>query len=76
VDFSGFPLFTHADVPDAEIRAVCIALEARRDRIPWEGHGPMPLDRMCRDTTEGPLDVPLHPAAQAFWRERGYLPAG
>ncbi len=76
VDFSGFPLFTHADVPDAEIRAVCTALEARRDRIPWEGHGPMPLDRMCRDTTEGPLDVPLHPAAQAFWRERGYLPAG
>ena len=74
VDFSGFPLFTHSDVPEAEIRAVCGALEARRDRIPWEGQGPMPLDRMCRDTTEGPLDVPLHPAAEAFWRERGYLP--
>ena len=74
VDFSGFPLFTHADVPEAEIRAVCAALEARRDRIPWEGQGPMPLDRMCTDTAEGPLDVPLHPAAQAFWHERGYLP--
>ena len=73
VDFSGFPLFTHADVPEAEIRAVCAALEARRDRIPWEGQGPMPLDSMCKDTTAGPLDVPLHPAAQAFWRERGYL---
>ncbi len=73
VDFSGFPLFTRADVPEAEIRAVCAALEARRDRIPWEGQGPMPLDQMCRDTTEGPLDVPLHPAAQAYWREAGYL---
>ena len=73
VDFSGFPVFTRADVPESEIRAVCSALEARRDRIPWEGEGPMPLESMCKDTAEGPLDVPLHPAAEAFWRERGYL---
>ena len=40
--------------------------------IPWEGVGPLPLDRMSVDTREGPLDVPLHPAAEAYWRERGY----
>ena len=40
VDFSGFPVFTHADVPESEIRAVCAALEARRNRIPWEGRRP------------------------------------
>jgi TRAP-type uncharacterized transport system substrate-binding protein len=28
---------------------------------------------MCRDTIEGPLTIPLHPAAERFWRERGYL---
>jgi TRAP-type uncharacterized transport system substrate-binding protein len=28
---------------------------------------------MCRDTLEGPLDIPLHPAAESFWREQGYL---
>ena len=72
VDFSGFPLFTSAAVPDAQVRAICAALEARRDRVPWEGEGPMPLERMCVDTREGPMDVPLHPAAEAFWRERGY----
>ena len=72
VDFSGFPVFTNAAVPDEQVRAICMALEARKDRIPWEGVGPMPLDRMCVDTAEGPLDVPLHPAAEAFWRERGY----
>jgi TRAP-type uncharacterized transport system substrate-binding protein len=75
VDFSGFPVYTHADVPDAQVTAVCRALEARADRIPWEGHGALPLARMCRDTEEGPLDVPLHPAAEAFWRERGYSPS-
>jgi hypothetical protein len=31
--------------------------------------GPLLLDRMCIDVP----DVPLHPAAQRFWRECGYL---
>lgn len=77
VDFSGFPVFTHADVPGDQIRAVCAALEARKDRIPWETWGkemgPLPLERMCRDTVHGPMDVPLHPAAEEYWRELGYL---
>jgi TRAP-type uncharacterized transport system substrate-binding protein len=74
LDFSGFPIFTHAGVPDDMITAFCAALETRKDRIPWEGAGPvLPLDRMCRDTPEGPRDVPLHPAAERFWRQRGYL---
>jgi TRAP-type uncharacterized transport system substrate-binding protein len=29
---------------------------------------------MVRDTPEGHLEVPLHPAAERFWRDRGYLP--
>ncbi len=74
VDFSGFPVYTHAQVPDEQVTAICKALEARRATIPWEGgDGPLPLDRMCSDTREGPLDVPLHPAAEAFWRKQGYL---
>ncbi len=73
LDFSGFAVFTRANAPDELIRAFCAALEAGKARIPWEGEGPLPLDRMCRDTPEGPLDVPLHPAAERFWRERGYL---
>ena len=74
VDFSGFPAFTSASVPDESITAICAALEARKERIPWEGgDGPLPLDRMCRDTLQGPMDVPLHRAAERFWRERGYL---
>jgi TRAP-type uncharacterized transport system substrate-binding protein len=73
LDFSGWPIFTRADAPDDLIRAFCAALEAGKARIPWEGEGPLPLHRMCRDTPEGPLDVPLHPAAGRFWRQQGYL---
>jgi TRAP-type uncharacterized transport system substrate-binding protein len=73
LDFSGFAVYTHADVPDAVVTSVCAALEARKDRIGWQEPGPLPLDWMCRDTPDGPLVIPLHPAAARFWRERGYL---
>jgi len=73
LDFSGFAVYTHADVPDAVIASICAALEARKERIGWQEPGPLPLDWMCRDTPAGPLVIPLHPAAEAFWRERGYL---
>ncbi|HEY3116130.1 MAG TPA: hypothetical protein VGK54_05260 [Chloroflexota bacterium] len=72
-DFSGWPIYTHSSVPDETVRWFCEALEARKDRMPWQGEGPLPLERMCKDSPAGPLDVPLHPAAERFWRERGYL---
>ena len=73
LDFSGFPVYTHVNVPDAIVTAVCAALEARKEKIIWQESGPLPLERMCRDTPAGPLNIPLHPAAERFWRERGYL---
>jgi len=73
LDFSGWPVFTHADTPDALVRACCAALEASKERVPWEGEGPLPVERMCIDGPDTPLTVPLHPAAEQFWRERGYI---
>ncbi len=73
LDFSGFAVYTHANVPDAVITSICAALESRKDRIGWQEPGPLPLERMCRDTPDGPLMIPLHPAAEKFWHERGYL---
>jgi TRAP-type uncharacterized transport system substrate-binding protein len=73
IDFSGWPVFCHEHTPDDLVEAICKGLEARKDRIPWQGEGPLPLERMCFDTVEGPLDVPLHAAAERFWRQRGYL---
>ena len=73
LDFSGFTVYTHANVADTVVTSICAAVEARKDVIAWQEPGPLPLDRMCRDTADGPLDIPLHPAAERFWRERGYL---
>jgi TRAP-type uncharacterized transport system substrate-binding protein len=73
LDFSGFPVYTHVNVSDSIVTSICSALEARKEKIPWQEEGPLPLDRMCSDTPEGPLNIPLHPAAERFWRERGYL---
>lgn len=74
LDFGGFAVYTHADVPDAVVAAICRALEARKERIIWQEPGPLPLDKMCRDTDAGPLVIPLHPGAERFWRGQGYLP--
>lgn len=73
LDFSGFAVYTHADVADTVITSICAAMEARKDRIGWQERGPLPLESMCRDTADGPLVIPLHPAAEKFWRGRGYL---
>jgi hypothetical protein len=66
LDFSGFAVYTHENVPDSVVTSICSALEARKEKIPWQEEGPFPLDRMCRDTPEGPLNIPLHPAAERF----------
>lgn len=73
LDFSGFAVYTHANVADEAVTSICAALEARKDRIGWQEPGPLPLDEMCRDTAAAPLAIPLHPAAEKFWRGRGYL---
>jgi TRAP-type uncharacterized transport system substrate-binding protein len=73
LDFSGWPVYTHASVSDEIVTGFCQGIDAIKDRIPWQGEGPLPLDRMCSNTPEAPLTVPLHPAAERYWREHGYL---
>jgi TRAP-type uncharacterized transport system substrate-binding protein len=73
LDFSGWPIYTHKDTADSIVTAFCGALENRKDQIPCENGPPLPLERMVRDSAEAPLKVPLHFAAERYWRERGYL---
>lgn len=73
IDFSGWTIFVRADAPDELVTQICAGLDARKHLIPWQGEGPLPLERMCRDEEDTPLGVPLHPAAEAYWRRRGYI---
>ena len=73
IDFSGWAAYCRADLPDRLVSQICAAIEARKHLIPWQGDGPLPLGRMCRDSPETPMDVPLHPAAEAYWKSLGYV---
>ena len=73
MDFSGWPIFVHAQAPDELVTQICAAFEARKHLIPWQYEGPLPLERMCRDCDDAPLTAPLHPAAERFWKTCGYL---
>jgi TRAP-type uncharacterized transport system substrate-binding protein len=73
IDYSGWPLYTRADLPDEVAYRVCEAIAARADEIPWEPGAYTGLDQLGRDTEATPIDVPLHPGAERWYRERGYL---
>ena len=73
LDFSGWPIYTLASTPDGLVRDFCRALDESKALIPWAKAEPLPLAQMVRDSPEGHLEVPLHAAAAAFWREAGYL---
>jgi TRAP-type uncharacterized transport system substrate-binding protein len=73
LDYSGWPIYTHAAVPNDVVEAFCAGLEGCKDRIPWESEGPLPLDRMVRNEPDTPLDIPLHAGAESYWRKVGYL---
>lgn len=76
IDFSGWAIFVHAELADDLVTKMCAALDARKHMIPWQGDGPLPVERMCLEAPDTPQDVPLHPAAARYWREVGYLKEG
>ncbi len=73
VDFSGWPMVVHADMPDDVAYALCETLELRQNAIPTDNFKPLDLKQLAGDDGECPLDVPLHAGAERFYRERGLL---
>lgn len=73
VDFSGWPMVVHADMPDEVAYALCEAIEARKTLIPTDNYKPLDVAQLCANDEETPRNVPLHPGAERFYRERGYL---
>lgn len=73
IDFSGWPMVVRADMPNPVAYALCEALEARRNTIPTDNFRPLRIADLCANGEDAPYDVPLHPGARKFYRERGYL---
>jgi len=73
IDFSGWPMIVHVDMPDDVAYALCEAIEARKLVIPTDNYKPLDLSQLCSIGEETPRGAPLHPGAERFYRERGYL---
>ena len=73
LDFSGWPMIVRADMPNDVAYALCEAIEKRKDFIPTDNYKPLNIAQLCANSDEAPYDVPLHPGAKRFYRERGYL---
>jgi len=73
LDFSGWPMIVRADMPDDVAYALCETIEKRKDMMPTDNYRPLDIAQLCANDEESPYDVPLHPGAARFYRERGYL---
>jgi TRAP-type uncharacterized transport system substrate-binding protein len=69
IDFSGWPIYSNASLPDQVAYDVCGAIAARDAEMPWEDGTGDALVQIGRDTDATPFDVPLHPGAARWHRE-------
>ena len=71
IDYSGWPLYTRASLPDEVAYRVCEAIAQRFEYMPWTEDEFDRPELLGRDTEATPLDVPLHPGAERWYREHG-----
>lgn len=71
LDYSGWPLYTRASLPEEDAYKVCDAINARKEEIFWE-EAFTGVGQLGQDTPGTPLDVPLHPGAEKWYREHGF----
>ncbi len=75
VDFSGWTFFCRADLPPALAYAMAKAVDLCHGKIPVDhfDQRPMTMREFCRGGEAGQLNIPLHPGARKYFREKGYL---
>jgi NMT1-like family len=71
LDFSGWPIYANASLPEQAAYDICGALAAREAEIPWEKETGGTALHMGRESDSTPMDVPLHPGAERWYREHG-----
>jgi hypothetical protein len=73
VDFSGWPIVVHKKFPDELAYHIAGVLDKIREEIPYDATEVPSMKQLCSNTEAGPLDFPLHPGAEKYYRENGYL---
>jgi TRAP-type uncharacterized transport system substrate-binding protein len=73
IDFSGWPLITHRWLDNDLAYSICRAIDARQSVIPVDDDKALDMKMICRGTDSAPLDIPLHPGAKRYYKEKGYL---
>jgi len=73
VDFSGWPIVVHEKFPDDLAYHIAGVLDRIREEIPYDAAETPSMKCLCTSTEPGPLDFPLHPGAERYFREKGYL---
>jgi TRAP-type uncharacterized transport system substrate-binding protein len=71
IDFSGWPVYASAALPDQVVYDVCAAWAARAFEMPWEEGTYTGITQVFTETDATPMDVPLHPGAERWLREQG-----
>ncbi|HEY7248796.1 MAG TPA: TAXI family TRAP transporter solute-binding subunit, partial [Xanthobacteraceae bacterium] len=71
LDFSGWPIYASASLPEETAYDICGALAAREAEVPWEQGTDGSALHMGRESDDTPMDVPLHPGAARWYREHG-----
>jgi len=72
IDYSGWPIVTHANMPDELAYHFVSALGQIREEIPYDSDQVPPMSEFGSNTEAGPLEIPLHPGAERYYHEKGY----
>jgi TRAP-type uncharacterized transport system substrate-binding protein len=69
LDFSGWPIYANASLPEQTAYDICAALAAREAEVPWEEGSDGSALHAVSDSETTPMDVPLHPGAERWYRQ-------
>ena len=73
IDFSGWSLVTHRWLPNSIAYSAVETIDERQNVIPVDDDKPLDMRNLCRSTEKCPLQIPLHPGAEKYYKEKGYL---
>jgi TRAP-type uncharacterized transport system substrate-binding protein len=69
IDFSGWPIYASASLPEQMAYDACAAIAARQAEMPWDRDSYTDIGQPGRESDATPFDVPLHPGAERWYRE-------